>query len=155
MSGRMKEYLSVAVMFALTGFFFLLTPSEVASGGSIFPKVIMALLLGLTVLKLATELLHPKSGAAAKKADKAAQANRPRFWFILGSIIVYIFAVDSVGFYVSSFVFFFGLTVAVQYEKRTPRGLAVRFVVVTCFMLFLYVLFTKVLMAQLPKGMLF
>jgi len=155
MSDRLKEYLSIAVMLAVTGFFFALTPSEVASGGSIFPNVLMALMLGLTVLKLGSELLYPKPKKAAKKEDKAAKDNRKRFWAILLSIVVYVLAVDYIGFYVSSFLFFFGLTVAVQYEKRTPRALAVRLVVVTCFMLFLYVLFTRILMAQLPKGILF
>ena len=155
MSHRLKEYLAIAVMFAVTGFFFFLTPAEVASGGSIFPNVLMTLMLGLTVLKLGSELLYPKTRQSGKKEDKAAEANRKRFWGVLVSLVVYVLAVDYIGFYVSSFIFFFGLTVAVQYEKRTPRALAVRLVVVTCFMLFLYVLFTKTLMAQLPKGILF
>jgi putative tricarboxylic transport membrane protein len=155
MSDRLKEYLAVTAMLALTGFFYILTPEDVAAGGSIFPKVLMMLLLGLTLLKLASDLLHPKAKVVTKEEDKEAKANRPRFWFILGSIVVYVLAVDRIGFYVSSFIFFFGLTVAVQYEKRTPRGLAVRLAVVTCFMVFLYVLFTKILLAQLPKGILF
>lgn len=155
MSARMKEYISIIVMFLLTGFFFILTPAEVAAGGSVFPKVLMALMACLIVVKLGSELLTPKSKDIKKEEDKAARENRKRFWIILVSITVYVMAVDYVGFYVSSFIFFFGLTVAVQYEKRTPRALAVRLVVVTLFMLFLYVLFTKVLMAQLPKGVLF
>lgn len=155
MNDRLKEYLSIVIMLALTGFFYVLTPAEVASGGSIFPKVLMALMLGLALLKLASDLMRPKSKSAAKEEDKEAKANRPRFWIILVSIIVYVIAVDYIGFYVSSFIFFFGLTVAVQYEKRTPRGLAIRLISVTCFMVFLYTLFTVVLLAQLPKGLLF
>jgi putative tricarboxylic transport membrane protein len=155
MSDRLEEYLSIAVMLAVTGFFFVLTPSEVAAGGSIFPNVLMALMLGLTVLKLGSELLYPKPKEAGKEEDTAAKANWTRFWVILASLVVYVLAVDYIGFYVSSFIFFFGLTVAVQYEERTPRALAVRLIVVTCFMLFLYVLFTRTLMAQLPKGILF
>jgi hypothetical protein len=155
MSERTKEWLSIAVMLGLTGFFFKLTPSEVARGGSIFPNFIMGLLTALTLLKVAAELLYPKSREAKKDEDQATRDNWKRFWFILVSIVVYVLAVDYIGFYVSSSVFFFGLTVAVQYEKRTPRGLAVRLAVVAGFMLFLYVLFTKILMAQLPKGMFF
>lgn len=155
MSDRLKESLSIVIMLTLTGFFYALTPAEVASGGSIFPKVLMALMLGLALLKLASDLMHPKSTSVAKGEDKEAKANRPRFWIILVSIIVYVIAVDYIGFYVSSFIFFFGLTVAVQYEKRTPRGLVIRLISVTCFMTFLYILFTIVLLAQLPKGLLF
>lgn len=155
MSDRTKEWLSIAVMLALTGFFYKLTPSEVAHGGSIFPNTLMALMLLLILLKVAVELRYPKSKEAAEDVDQEAKDNRPRFWIILCSIVVYVLAVDHIGFYVSSFVFFFGLTVAVQYEKRTPRDLAIRLAVVAGFMLFLYVLFTRILMAQLPKGMFF
>ena len=155
MSGRLKEYLSIVVMLALTGFFYIQTPSEVGHGGAIFPRFLMGILAVLALLKLVTDLLYPQPNIAKKDADHAAKDNRKRYWLILVSIVVYVLAVDHVGFYVSSFIFFFGLTVAVQYEKRTPRGLAVRLASVTGFMVFLYVLFTKILMAQLPKGMFF
>ena len=156
MSERMKAYLSIAAMFAMNGFFYFLTPSEeMASGGAIFPSVLMGLLLALTVLTLALNIYSPKSNEAPQDDDPGAKVNRPRFWFILGAIIVYVLSVDYIGFYVSSFIFFFGLTVAVQYEKRTPRGLLIRLASVTGFMVFLYVLFTKILLAQLPKGIFF
>ena len=155
MSDRLKEYLSIGVMLLLVGFFFMLTPSDVTAGGSIFPKVLMGLMAALILVKLVSELATPKSNIAKKETDIAAKNNRKRFWVILVSIAVYVLAVDHIGFYVSSFIFFFGLTVAVQYEERTPRALVVRLIVVTLFMLFLFILFTKVLMAQLPKGIFF
>ena len=155
MSDRLKEYLAIVVMIALTGFFFIMTPMQVESGGSIFPNVIMGLMAALIGLKIIFDFLNPKSRLVKKNEDAAAKKNRPRFWIILISIAVYVLAVEYVGFYVSSFIFFFGLTVAVQYEKRTPRVLLMRLVVVSIFMLFLYVLFTKILMASLPKGFLF
>ncbi|MDR0238746.1 MAG: tripartite tricarboxylate transporter TctB family protein [Deltaproteobacteria bacterium] len=155
MSDRLREYLSIGVMLALVGFFYMQTPSEVKHGGSIFPNALMGALAFLTLLKVAVDLLFPKSRAAKQDVDQATKDNRKRFWFILASIIVYVLLVEYIGFYVSSFVFFFGLTVAVQYEPRTPRGLAIRLASVTGFMLFLWILFTKVLLAQLPKGMFF
>ena len=155
MSDRLKEYLSIGVMLALIGFFYVQTPSDVGHGGAIFPNVLMGALAFLALLKVAVELLIPKSRAAKQDTDQATKDNQKRFWFILASIIVYVLAVDEIGFFVSSFIFFFGLTVAVQYEQRTPRSIAVRLAGVTGFMLFLYVLFTKILMAQLPKGMFF
>jgi putative tricarboxylic transport membrane protein len=155
MSDRIKEYLAIAVMLALVGLFYIQTPSEVEHGGAIFPRVLMGVMVVLTLLKLAAHLLFPQPNTAKKDVDQATKDNRKRYWIILVSIVVYAFAVDYVGFYVSSFIFFFGLTVAVQYEKRTPRGLAIRLASVTGFMVFLYVLFTKILMAQLPKGLFF
>lgn len=155
MSDRLKEYLAIIVMLALTGFFYIQTPLEMKAGGSIFPKVLMGVLVVLALLKLATELLYPKLKATKQDVDQAKKENWKRFWIILASIIVYVLSVEHVGFFVSSFIFFFGLTVAVQYEKRTPRGIAIRLASVTVFMACLYVLFIKILYAQLPKGMFF
>ena len=155
MSNRLQEYISIVVMFALAGFFYIQTPSEMKAGGSVFPEVLMGALVVLALLKLATELLYPKPKAKKQDVDQAKKDNWKRFWIILVSIIVYVLAVDHVGFFVTSFIFFFCLTVAVQYEKRTPRGIAIRLASVTVFMACLYVLFTKILYAQLPKGMFF
>ena len=159
MSDRLKEYISIAVMLALTAFFFALTPADdvnaTIGGGTIFPNVLMGLMVALIGLKLVSDLMNPKSKKVIKDECLEKKANKKRFWIILASIAVYIMSVDYIGFYVSSFIFFFGLTVAVQYEKRTPRGLFMRFVVVTLFMAFLYVLFTIILMASLPKGIFF
>ena len=159
MSDRTKEYLSIAVMIAVTLFFFVLTPAEdvdvLIGGGTIFPNVLMCLMVALIGLKLVSDFMNPKSKAVNKVVDQAKKANQKRFWTILASIAAYVVAVDYIGFYVSSFVFFFGLTVAVQYEKRTRRGLLIRLAVVTCFMTFLYVLFTVILKASLPKGIFF
>ena len=152
MSAWTREWLSVAAMLAMTGFFYWLTPAAaMVHGGSIFPNVLMILMAALTGIKIITMLLHPQS----KEAKTGERQPLWRFFLVLASMVAYVAAVEYIGFYVSSFVFFFGVTLVIQVEDRSPRSIAVRLAVVTGFLLFLWILFTKVLMAQLPKGLFF
>ena len=151
MTSRTKEWISIIAMLAAVGFFWMLLPARPESGASIFPNVLMGLMLLMAGVKVLTELFYPKD-TAKKAAEKQPMG---RFLFILVCLIVYVLVVDYVGFFVSSFIFFFGVTLAVQYEKRTPRSIVIRLIVVTGFLLFLWILFSKVLMAALPKGFLF
>ena len=148
-----KEWLSVIAMLALTAFFHVQTPATPEAGASIFPNVLMGLMLAMAVFKTATMLIFPQK----KKEEEQTGEPQPmwRFWFVLASMVAYVAAVDYIGFYVSSFIFFFGVTLAIQVEERSMRSIAVRLAVVTGFLLFLWILFTKVLMTQLPKGVLF
>ena len=147
-----KEWLAVIAMLALTAFFFAQTPARPEAGASIFPNVLMGLMVAMAVFKTATMLMFPQK----KKEEQAGEPKQMwRFWFVLASMVAYVAAVDYIGFYVSSFIFFFGVTMVIQVEERTPRTIALRLAVVTGFLLFLWILFTKVLMTQLPEGVLF
>jgi hypothetical protein len=151
MNAWAREWVSVAVMLALTGFFYMLTPARPEAGASIFPNVVMVMMAALAGCKIVTMLLAPQ-GKEAKTQERQPMG---RFCIVLAAMVAYVAAVDYIGFYVSSFTFFFGVTLAIQVEERTARSIAARLALVTGFLLFLWVLFTKVLMAQLPKGLLF
>jgi len=111
----------------------------------------MMFMAALAGIKIVTMLLYPQSREATTKERLLPG----RFFIVLAAMIVYVAAVDYVGFYAASFVFFFGVTLLIQVEERTARSVAVRLALVTGFLLFLWILFTKALMAQLPKGLLF
>jgi hypothetical protein len=106
---------------------------------------------GFAGIKIVAMLLAPPS----KEAQSADRQSLWRFFFVLAAMVVYVAAVEYIGFYISSLIFFFGVTLVIQVEERSPRSMAIRLAVVTGFLLFLWILFTKVLMAQLPKGVLF
>lgn len=152
MSARSKEWISIGVMLVIPGLFYAYTPDNPEYGASIFPVVIMWLMLALIGIKAVSMLVFAQDG------EKKAQGDPPRrgrLWGVMAALTAYVLLVEVIGFYVTSFLFFFGTTLAVQTEERTPRCIAVRFAVVTGLLLFIYVLFTKVLMAQLPEGLLF
>jgi len=151
MNAQIREWVSIVAMLAVTGFFYLLTPDNAELGASIFPNVLMALMVALVGIKVAATLLHPLDSEAKTKERRPLW----RFFLVLASMVAYVAAVEYIGFYVSSFIFFFGVTLAIQVEERTVRSMAVRLAVVMGFLIFLWILFTKILMAQLPKGILF
>ena len=154
MSSLIKEWMSVAAMLAVTGFFYVQTPEQTAQGASIFPILLMGLMVGLAGIK-AVSLLMFKMEEVKKEIPEEEKPLMGRFYFVVVSLIVYVLAVDHIGFYVASFVFFFGVSLAVQLEPRTVRTVLIRLAVVLTFLYCCNIVFTKVLMAQLPKGILF
>jgi len=154
MSARMKEWMSVVAMLAVTGFFWVQTPEQTAQGASIFPILLMALMAGFAVIK-AVALLLFRTEEKKKEIPEDEKPLMGRFYFVVVSLIAYVLAVDYIGFYVASFVFFFGVSLAIQMEPRTVRTVLIRLAVVLTFLYCCNIVFTKVLMAQLPKGILF
>jgi len=146
-----KEFLSILAMLGLTSLFFVQTPDNAEAGASIFPHVLMWLMLALAAWKSVIMLMFPPK----PKEGAGETQGRWRFWFVALALIAYVWLVEIIGYYAASFLFFFGVTLAIQVEERGPRSIAIRLAVVFGFMMFLYVLFTKVLMVQLPKGMFF
>ena len=155
MSSRIKEWVSVVVMLAATGFFWVQTPEQTAQGASIFPVLVMSLMLALAGIKVATILLFGVEEEKKKEIPEDEKPDMRRFWFVVGTLTAYVFAVDYIGFYVSSFVFFFGVSLAIQLEERTVKAMIIRLAVVLGFLYGCNILFTKVLLAQLPRGILF
>ena len=154
MSAQMKEWLSVIAMLALVGIFYVHTEQQTAQGASIFPNLLMAILAGLAVVKAASLMLF-KTEEEKKEIPEDEKPLMGRFILVVVSLIAYAFAVDYIGFFVSSFVFFFGISLAVQLNPRTVKCILIRFVVVLGFLVFCHILFERVLLMRLPKGFLF
>jgi len=154
MSAQMKEWLSVIAMLALVGIFYVHTEQQTAQGASIFPNLLMAILAGLAVVKAASLMLF-KTEEEKKEISEDEKPLMGRFILVVVSLIAYAFAVDYIGFFVSSFVFFFGISLAVQLNPRTVKCILIRLVVVLGFLVFCHILFERVLLMRLPKGFLF
>ena len=154
MSAWTKEWISVLAMLSLIGFFYALMPANPEAGASIFPIMLMLLMGSLAGIKIFTLLAFP-----AKVKGEKAQTGEAPFWgrllLVVLSLVAYALAVDHIGFFVSSFVFSFGVSLAIQQEPHTLRSIGIRLLVVTGFLFFIYVLFIQVLKAYLPRSILF
>jgi hypothetical protein len=150
MKAATKEWLCIAGMLIVTAFFFFQLPDKGEQGSTLFPGLMMFLMLGLTVIKAVAELRFPKSDSGEKKEPFPLV----RVLVVIVAAILYIAAIESVGFYLSSFLFFLLTTVAVQTTPRTPKALAARAGIAFGFVFFLYALFTLLLQVQIPKGLL-
>ncbi|MDR3177121.1 MAG: tripartite tricarboxylate transporter TctB family protein [Desulfovibrio sp.] len=150
MNAAKKEWLCIAGMLVVNAFFYFQLPERSEAGASLFPGLMMLLLLGLTAVKTVSQLRFPKADSGGTKEPFPLA----RVLVVVVAVIIYIAIIEPVGFYISSFLFFLLTTVAIQTTPRTPRAIAVRFCLAFGFVAFLYALFTLLLQVQIPKGIL-
>jgi hypothetical protein len=150
MKAATKEWLCIAGMLGVIVFFFIQLPEKSEGDASLFPGLMMFLMLGLTAIKAVSELRFPKSDSGAKKEPFPLI----RVLAVVVAVILYIAVIETVGFYLSSFLFFLLTTAAVQTTPRTPKALAARAGIAFGFVAFLYALFSVLLKVQIPKGIL-
>jgi putative tricarboxylic transport membrane protein len=117
----------------------------------IFPKVVLMIMAILSALLLVQSLLIKKSAAQAKQ--RPFSFRRALLCFLM--IVVYLFIMESIGFYLSSFLFFVGVTFILGRGDMGTRKALTRVGVSVIFIAVLFVLFNKLLLVQTPKGFLF
>lgn len=117
-------------------------------GARVFPRTIIIIMLVLSVLLLIQ--------SALQKALDAKKGKFPvgRFFTCFGLIIVYFVFMESVGFYLSAFLFFVALTFILGRADLTLRTGLVRAGSGLAFTIVLFILFDLLLKAQTPKGLL-
>lgn len=117
----------------------------------IFPKVVLVIMAVLSALLLIQNLLLKKSAARVKQ--KPFPFQRALLCFFM--IVVYLSLMESVGFYLSSFLFFVVVTFTLGTGGMDTRKALARIGVSALFVVVLFVLFNKLLLVQTPKGILF
>jgi hypothetical protein len=140
------EWIAVIIMFIFSAFFYALI-SAADPQSTQFPLLMLVLMLALGALKIIAQILEKKEGSRG-------QAPFPffRVSFVTAAIVAYIIAMEYIGFYTSSFLFFMGSTLAIQNFPRTPKVIAARAGLGLAFLGSLYLLFTVLLKVQIPKG---
>jgi putative tricarboxylic transport membrane protein len=117
----------------------------------IFPKVILMIMAVLSALLLLQSLLMKKPAGLAN--TKSFPFSRALLCFLL--IVIYLFCMESVGFYLSSFLFYIAVTFILgRRELDIRKGLS-RIGISALFTVILYILFNRLLVVQTPKGLLF
>ena len=128
----------VAVFYAVCAFFYTQT-IRLESKIQTYPKFITIILFGLTTLYLIQMIVN-----ANFKGFQPVQ-----FFVCLILTVVYLLAVNFIGFYVSTFVF---LVASLLFLKVKPVPTAIATVAI---LLLVYLAFTLFLKVKLPKGILF
>ena len=148
-----KEWISIGLM-VLSALVFIFLMRDYEGSAILFPRMMVILMLCLAAVKAVAEICKMKKPVL----DVDDYAGEPYPWlriiFVLASMVVYIWVLEDLGFYTTAFLFFFGVTLAIQNFKRTPKVIAVRLAYCFGFILFLYLLFSVLLKVQLPKGIL-
>ncbi|MDR1857648.1 MAG: tripartite tricarboxylate transporter permease [Desulfovibrio sp.] len=143
------EWLCILGMLAVIVFFYVQLPLGSTEGAAIFPALMLVLLLALTLIKAAGEILYPKKDIVARTIPFPFL----RIIGILAGVVAYIAAIEPLGFYFSSFFFYLLTTVALDKDSRSPKNFAIRAGTIFACLAFLYVLFSILLSVQIPKGL--
>ncbi|MCB2191684.1 MAG: tripartite tricarboxylate transporter TctB family protein [Deltaproteobacteria bacterium] len=116
---------------------------------AVFPRTIIVIMGVLSGLLCLQHLLFRKPGAG-----KSAPFPFLRVSGLFVIIVIYLYVLESLGFYLASFLFFITVTFIMGYKKlNTKQGL--RWVLGSfIFTVVLYVLFSVVLEVQTPRGLL-
>jgi hypothetical protein len=115
-----------------------------------FPRVVILITGGLSVLLFLQSLI-------IKKVQETEGKPFPwgRFLFMFGLILVYLYFMESVGFYVSAFLFFILVTLIFGRKELNVGKAASRIGMSVVFTGVLYLLFKVILKVQTPSGVLF
>jgi hypothetical protein len=116
----------------------------------IFPRVVIVVMIVLSALLLLQGFLV--KGQGQKKGKPFPWG---RFFLLLGIIIGYFVFMQSVGFYVSAFLFFVVVSFLLGRSDLTPAKGASRIFQSVAFTGVLFVLFKVLLKVQTPTGLLF
>jgi len=138
----------VAIFYVICGLFFAET-QKLPADSQTYPKFIVIILFGLTTLYLIQMIMNAvKYGTESGKS--CFKDFQPKQFFVcLGLALLYIIAVITVGFYVSTAVF---LVVTLLFLKVKPLYIAIATV---ALLLLIYGAFTLFLRVQLPNNLLF
>jgi len=77
-----------------------------------------------------------------------------RVGLALGLMTAYIFGMETIGFYLSGFLFYFLALLLLETEKLTAAAVARKAAYGLCFMAVVYVLFSVMLGVVIPRGIL-
>ena len=138
----------VAVFYVICGLFYSGT-KKLPTESQTYPKFIVIILFGLTTLYPSHKILNAVKHVTDSGKSQFEGFQPKQFFVCLGLTLLYIIAVITVGFYVSTAVF---LVVSLFFLKVKPMYIAIATV---ALLLLIYVAFTLFLRVQLPNNLLF
>ena len=138
----------VVFMYLVCGYFYY-HMTRLKASSQTYPRFTIILLFGLTTLYLIQMIMNAvKYGTESGKSQ--FEGFQPKQFFVcLGLTLLYIIAVITIGFYVSTAVF---LVVSLLFLKVKPLHIAIATVAILALIYFAFTLFLRV---QLPNNLLF
>ena len=114
-----------------------------------FPKVIIIIMGVLSALLLLQSLILKQT-----KNNQGAGFPFGRFLICFFMIIIYFIFMETLGFYLSAFLFFVLVTCILGSSDLTARTAVMRVIIGSVFTGILFLLFNVLLAVQTPKGLL-
>lgn len=147
-----KEFASALVMSGLIAFFAWQVNVPEEEFTKLAPKTLLWLMAALNVVQYVLAFFRWR-----QKSDKFLSLKGyplKRVAILLALTVLFVAVADRLGFYLSSFFYFFTASLIAQPMTITPKLVIRRFLIVLACIAFLYGLFTVALNVQIPKGFL-
>ena len=138
----------VIVFYAICAFFYSQT-IQLKSSIQTYPKFITIVLFGLTTLYVIQMIVRARQYGVADAKEEFKDFQAKQFFVCLILTILYLLAVNYIGFYVSTLVF---LVASLLFLRVKPLPTAIATVAI---LLLVYLAFTLFLKVKLPRGILF
>lgn len=151
-TGRLTDLVAGGVSLVVAGLLYLSLGGIAQPRAALFPTALLVIMgaLSLTVLIPVLWRKRPK----VKEKGEAFPFSKVALLFVC--IVVYLFAVQNLGFYLSSFLFFLIVPFVLAKEKRMTITLGMRNLgVATGFVGILYLIFNMVFHVMTPTGIAF
>ena len=111
------------------------------------PRIILSLLFTLAIIKIITSYFKKEKEFIIKTTKIKLTKSKKRLIFIIISLIIYIGGLIFLGFYISTIIFFIFIPQYLGYES-----IKFRMVTIFVFLVFMYLMFEKLLNTPLPTG---
>lgn len=131
--------------------------SRIVAQAAVFIRVVVLAMIVLSLLLLVQTVIK----RVKEKQVTGAYIDLKKIDFvwkpvllIAGGILLYMTVMQDLGFYVSGFLYFVAVTFVLDWKGLTFKTGFFRTVYAFAFMLVIYVLFSKILVVQTPRGLL-
>lgn len=142
---RIQDLLIVVLLMLVCAYVFVVAADFRRTAGH-FPRIIAGFTFVLLLIQAVVSAKALKN-AASVQSDKGTGK---RFLMVVAGTFIYAFAIELLGYYISTLLYLMATIVMFGYKKKitivaTSLGLV----------LFIHLLFAKVLLVRLPAGILF
>jgi hypothetical protein len=146
-----RESIIAIVCLALTIILYSTLGTIEDERAEIFPRIVILIMIGLSALLLLQSLI-PKKSLEKEEAQEGESYPLGRFILLFAMIVIYFAFMETLGFYLSAFIFYIAVCFILGRAELTPmKGL--KWVVSSgVFVGVLFILFSIVLEVQTPRG---
>ena len=148
MKMKKTDFGVVAFFYAVCALFYSQTV-KLDADSQTYPTFIILILFGLTTLYLLLMLVNAKRHGVESGKEDFKDFQPLQFFVCLGLTILYLLAVNYIGFYVSTAVF---MVATLLFLKVKPLAVGISTVSILAL---IYLAFTLFLKVRLPRGLLF
>jgi putative tricarboxylic transport membrane protein len=124
--------------------------------GMSYPSKVFPLVVSLSIVTLCALIaLLAIAFPGALSTKRASFLPSLRSFIVIATALIYVVMIQTVGFYVSSFICVLFLSVITETQPFNGRSLAKTAMATGVFLLGVYLIFSYLLRAPIPEGMIF